>query len=175
MDKTDNYGSALIYYARAHQRQKIKDVLDLLISYSLVQSVAYPATSDLDPNLSALIHSPVISLEHLASLDQTAAELLHKYLSGYAALRRFYDLRDTPADTEKGKTPDLDSRKEAAGKCLLAVISSAADNINGGLFDPTRDSVVQVDGLLALLGEATVFINRKFSPKSPFSPRRSLP
>jgi hypothetical protein len=33
-------------------------------------------------------------------------------------------------------------------------IGSAADNIYGGLYDPDRDSAVQVDGLLALLGEA---------------------
>jgi hypothetical protein len=36
-----------------------------------------------------------------------------------------------------------------------------SENIYGGLYDPDRDSAVQVDGLLALLGEACAFVNRE--------------
>lgn len=50
---------------------------------------------------------------------------------------------------------------------LLAVIDSAADSIHGGLYDEQRGSVVQVDGLLALLGEALVFVDRSSPPKPP--------
>lgn len=50
------------------------------------------------------------------------------------------------------------ARRKAALSTLIAVINSAADNIHGGLYDPDRESAVPVDGLLALLGEASVFI-----------------
>ena len=53
------------------------------------------------------------------------------------------------------------ARKKAAAAALIAVVSSAADNIFGGLYDESRDAIVHVDGLLALLGEAMVFVNRK--------------
>lgn len=45
------------------------------------------------------------------------------------------------------------------------MINSAADNIHGGLYDEDRGSVVPVDGLLAMLGEALVFVDQ---------PRREL-
>ena len=49
------YGLALTFYARAHRPEKVKDVLDLLISYCLVQSQSYPPASELDPHLSTLL------------------------------------------------------------------------------------------------------------------------
>ena len=95
-------------------------------------------------------------------MDPKAAEMLHTYLTGYATLRKFYDLRDEEVNGEKDQNPRAKgkARKTAAATALLAVINSAADNIQGGLFDENRGSVVQVDGLLSLLGEALVFINR---------------
>ena len=88
------YGEALWYYALAHRTQKVKDVLDLLISLSLVQSTAYPAESELDDHLRRLISSPNNALTEMSRMDSEAAELLHKMLSGYATLRKFYELRD---------------------------------------------------------------------------------
>lgn len=163
-ETSDNYGTALIYYARAHRRRKVKDVLDLLVSLSLVQSVAFPPLASIDPNLHSLIFNPKASLEQLALVDQDAATLLHTSLTGYATLRRFYDLRDEEVNLEEGQTPRSGpiARKTAAANALLAVINSAADTIHGGLYDESRGSVVQVDGLLALLGEAMVFVNRTF-------------
>ena len=158
LEDSDNYGTALVYYARAHKKRKIKDVLDLLISFSLVQSVAYPASSALDKNLRSLVLSPRESLEYLALLDEDAAEILQSYLSGYATLRRFYEFRD--AEHNQANHSDEVSKKDLAIKSILAVVGSAADNIHGGLYDENRGPVVQVDGLLALLGEASVFINR---------------
>ena len=95
-------------------------------------------------------------------MDPKAAEMLHTYLTGYATLRKFYDLRDEEITHEEGQKPTVrpNARKTAAATALLAVISSAADNIQGGLYDESRASVVQVDGLLSLLGEALVFVNR---------------
>lgn len=140
--------------------------MDLLISYSLVHSRAYPATADLDANLHSLIKDPKACLTSIASIDEDAAAILQFYLSGYATLRRYYEIRDEALDLEEGQQPRFKplARRRAAAKALTAVVSSAADNIYGGLFDPTRDSAVQVDGLLALLGEALIFVNRKYDP-----------
>ena len=133
-------------------------MLDLLISLSLVQSTAYPADSELDDHLRRLISSPKNALTEMSRMDSEAAELLHKMLSGYATLRKFYDLRDGELGPSK-KQGSL-ARKQEATTALLAVISSSDDNIRGGLYDEGRGAVVSVDFLLALLGEAMVFVNQ---------------
>lgn len=154
------------YYALSHKPEKVKDVLDLLISYSLVQSMAFPPAAELDDHLRMVIESPQNTLVELSHMDMEAAELLHKMLSGYATLRRFYDLRDeeivptTGTKSRKGNTP----KKAEAVAALLAVITSSDDNIRGGLYDEERGAVVSVDFLLALLGEAMVFVNQPDSP-----------
>ena len=139
-------------------------MLDLLISLSLVQSLAFPILSDMDPNLHALIFSPEQSLEPLRKFDPRAAEMLHMSLTGYAALRRFYDLRDQESTLQDGEKPHQRplARKTAAVGALIVLINSAADNIQGGLYNKDSEAVVQVGGLLALLGEATVFVNRNY-------------
>lgn len=144
--------------------------MELLISFSLVQSCAYPAAADLDPQLESLLKEPKTCLSVIASVNEEAASILQFYLSGYATLRRFYEIRDEAVELEEGQRPRFKplARRRAAAKALAAVISSAADNIYGGLFDPDRDSAVQVDGLMALLGEALVFVNRESS--FPFPP-----
>ena len=172
-ESSDRYGTALIYYSRAHRPKKVKDVLDLLISLSLVQSHAFPPLSNIDQNLHALVSDPKKSLEQIADSDPQAAEMLHTYLTGYATLRRYYDLRDEEVNLKEGEKPTLRpiARKKAAADCLIAVINSAADNIHGGLYDESRGSVVQVDGLLALLGEALVFLDRKRPPTKNLNPQ----
>ena len=55
------------------------------------------------------------------------------------------------------------ARKRAAASALSVIIASAASSIRGGLYDPEIETVVQVDVLLPLLGEALVFVNRKSS------------
>lgn len=144
----------------------MKDVLDLLVSLSVVQSIAFPPLSSLDHNLKALISWPKESLDQLAELDEEAAAILHTYLTGYATLRNFYDLRDAEVHQKEDGTSSstIAARKKSAVAALLAVINSAADSIHGGLYDENRGSVVQVDGLLALLGEALVFVDRSFPP-----------
>ncbi|KAJ5225059.1 hypothetical protein N7468_006284 [Penicillium chermesinum] len=159
---SEKFGMALICYARSRNRRKVKSVIDLLISYSLVHSRAYPAAEDLDPELRSLLKEPKTCLSAIASVDEEAARILQFYLSGYATLRRFYETRDEALNLKEGELPRFKplARRRMAGKALAAVISSAADNIYGGLYDPSRDSAVQVDGLLALLGEALVFVNQ---------------
>lgn len=140
------------YFAIAHRPAKVREVMNLLISYSLIQSAAYPAEADLDDYLRRLLFERRSSLEQLARRDLVAAELLGRLLSGYATLRHFYNVRDDPST-------DIPAvrRRTAAAAALTAVIASADDNIRGGLYDGTRDAVLSEDFLLALLGEALVF------------------
>lgn len=121
-----------------------------------MQSTAYPAEPELDDHLRRLISSPRNALTEMSKMDGEAAELLHKMLSGYATLRKFYTLRDKRLDLSK--KPSVAQIQETAA-ALLAVISSSDDNITGGLYDEGRGAVVSVDFLLALLGEAMVFVN----------------
>ncbi|PWY77098.1 hypothetical protein BO70DRAFT_363644 [Aspergillus heteromorphus CBS 117.55] len=152
--KSQDYGLALLCYARAHNRRKVKSIVDLLISYSLVQSRAYPDSAALDQQLEVLIRDPNQCLSAISATDEEAAHILQYYFSGYATLRRYYETRDEAASLKPL------ARRRAAAQALVAVIGSAADSIYGGLYDPERDSVIQVDGLLTLLGEALPFIDQ---------------
>ncbi|KAJ9648222.1 hypothetical protein H2199_001075 [Coniosporium tulheliwenetii] len=161
-ETSDNYGTALLYYARAHKPQKFRNVLDLLTSLCLVQSMSYPPASDLDDRLKAFITSPEKTIVQLGRMDTEAASIIARYLSSYATIRRFYDLRDEELNLRPGQKPALRpiARKKAAAAALVAMITSANESIKGGLYDPSVDAVVQVDGLLTLLGEALPFVNR---------------
>ncbi|RKF58656.1 Nucleoporin NUP85 [Erysiphe neolycopersici] len=155
------YGEALYYYALAHNNTKFKNVLDLLISSSLAQSSAYPPEKDLDNHLSNLLTNPQLALTEIATMDFEAARLLQASLSGYATLRKFYELRDELLKSPTGKHKmNFKSRKIQASVALIAVITSSSDHIRGGLHDIEHDAVVHVDFLLALLGEAIVFVNQ---------------
>ncbi|KAI1380794.1 hypothetical protein F4677DRAFT_198627 [Hypoxylon crocopeplum] len=153
---TFRFGEALWYYALAHRPGKIRDVLNTLMSISLVESTTYPPESELDNTLKRLLKERAVTLEQFAKQDLEAAELLGKMLSGYATLRKFYELRDGDGKT----TGKSFLRRQQAATALTAVISSADDNIRGGLYDDTRDAVVSEDFLLALLGEASVFVSQ---------------
>ncbi|KAK0616103.1 hypothetical protein B0T17DRAFT_540228 [Bombardia bombarda] len=149
------YGEAMWYFALAHRPNMVREVMNLLISYSLIQSTAYPPSSDLDNRLHRLLADRNKTLGEFATQDIEAAELLGKMLSGYASLRQFYEIRDD-ADSLPNASP-MDRRRQAAA-ALVSVIASSDDNIRGGLFDQTRDGIVSEDFLLALLGEALVFV-----------------
>ncbi|TRX95299.1 hypothetical protein FHL15_003991 [Xylaria flabelliformis] len=153
---TFRFGEALWYYALAHRPGKVRDVLNTLMSISLVESTVYPPTSELDDTLLGLLLERTATLEAFAKQDLEAAELLAKMLSGYATLRQFYECRDG------GNKPHQKSllRRQRAAAALTAVIASADDNIRGGLYDDTRDAVVSEDFLLALLGEFSVFVGQ---------------
>ena len=136
----------------------MREVLNLLISYSLVESTVYPAEKDLDEELRSLLRKRTETLERRAKQDLEAAQLLGRMLSGYATLRKFYELRDQLKPGELTNKA-LVTKKQAVA-ALTAVISSSDDNIRGGLYDETRDAVVSEDFLLSLLGEASVLINQ---------------
>ncbi|KAL1612609.1 hypothetical protein SLS60_000838 [Paraconiothyrium brasiliense] len=159
---TQNYGDAILYYARARAGPKIQEVLRALVAHCLIKSIAYPPLKELDASLEKLITSPRKSLNELASLDTEAAKLLSNSLSGYATIRKFYDLRDEGVLLQDGEKPAHRpwARKRSAANALTVLISSAASSIRGGLYDPEVETVVQVDVLLPLLGEALVFVNQ---------------
>ncbi|KAI1809683.1 hypothetical protein GGS20DRAFT_265701 [Poronia punctata] len=154
--ETFRFGEALWYYALAHRPGKVRDVLNTLMSISLVESTVYPADGDLDDVLRSLLKERTTTLEGYAKQDLEAAELLGKMLSGYATLRQFYEYRD--GNGKPGQKSLL--RRQQAAAALTAVIASADDNIRGGLYDDTRDAVVSEDFLLALLGEMSVFVGQ---------------
>ncbi|KAI0912066.1 hypothetical protein F4823DRAFT_583137 [Ustulina deusta] len=153
---TFRFGEALRYYALAHRPGKVRDVLNTLMSISLVESTVYPPESELDDTLRGLLRERTATLEDFAKQDLEAAELLGKMLSGYATLRQFYEHRDR--DSKPHQKSLL--RRQQAAAALTAVIASADDNIRGGLYDDTRDAVVSEDFLLALLGEISVFVGQ---------------
>jgi hypothetical protein len=136
----------------------VRDVLSLLISYSLIQSMAFPPTDLLDDSLAQLLTERNATLEEFAKQDIEAAELLGRVFSGYATLRKFYAIRD-------GNGAESFRRRQAAEK-LMAVIEAADDGIRGGLFDPSRNSGVGEEFLGALLGEALVFVRDSASAGS---------
>ncbi|KAF2839349.1 hypothetical protein M501DRAFT_933353 [Patellaria atrata CBS 101060] len=159
---TKSYGSALYYFALAHRPHKIKETTDLLITLCLTHSTSFPPLSSLDTRLKSLIKHTPSSLTALADTDPTAAESLAKYLSGYATIREFYDLRDDTHTTSTSAPQPLTptQQKKKASHTLLTAILSAASSIRGGLYDPADLSVVPVDALPTLLGEALPFIDR---------------
>lgn len=80
--------------------------------------------------------------------------MVGRMLSGYATLRKFYEVRD--GEGSGGEA----SRKRRAAAALVAVVASSDDNIRGGLYDEGRDAVVSEDFLLALLGEAMPLVGQ---------------
>ncbi|KAM5432625.1 hypothetical protein McanMca71_007400 [Microsporum canis] len=158
---SENYGTALICYARAHCSRKIKNVIDLLTSFCLIQSRAYPAKGQLDDQLRSLLYDPSTALSAIASVDAEGAAMLQFYFSSYATLRSYYEIRDEEANSDSDNVPRHRplARKREAARALVAVIRSAADSIYGGLYDPDRQSAAQVDGLLVLLGEALALLD----------------
>lgn len=146
------------YFALAHRPNKVREVMNLLISYSLIQSTAYPPTNELDDHLHRLLTDRQQTLENFAKQDIEAAELLGKMLSGYASLRQFYEIRDSGDTNPLLSNVSPTNRRRQAAAALISVIASSDDNIRGGLYDASRDGIVSEDFLLALLGEATVFV-----------------
>ena len=144
--------------------------MDLLITMSLVQSAAYPPTAALDSQLNSLLNDRHATLKQLAYIDREAAELIASHLSGYATLRKFYELRDESDEDDATAKSGLRplARKREAAKAVVGLIESAADSIHGGLYNSEVQGVVQVDTLLALMGEALPLMDRKSKSLSHF-------
>jgi hypothetical protein len=159
---TNNYGLALLCYAKSHNRNKISKLTEMLVSYCLVQSRAYPIEDDLDDALRSLVETPKSAFADIIDDDPEAARLLQFYVVGYACVRRLYVLRDEEvlaSRRSRAVRPNLRARKRVAAKALVAAINSAADGIYGGLYDAERQTAISVDALLPLLAEATAFLS----------------
>lgn len=103
--------------------------------------------------------NPRDTISSLSRQDPEAAQLLYHAFTGYATLRSYYDLRDQNVTSEPGKLRSLSPTHQArAISALLAVVKSSAESISGGLYDEESDAVVSIDYLLALVGEAMVFV-----------------
>lgn len=164
-EDTATYGDALIYYARARSVQKLKSNLNHLTGLCLLHSTSNPPVGGTDAKLEALINKDRAALRNLADADMDAASLLSSHLSGYATLRQFYDLRDASSMSSL-------TRRRAAATALCAVISSAADCIPGGLFDPEAETAIPAEGLLNLFGECLPLLGsgeRIFTEKQVFA------
>jgi hypothetical protein len=123
--------------------------------------MAYPPPLELDDRMKAFISSPKQTFTSLASTDLEAAQHLSTWLSGYATLRRFYELRDDVHGKAAHKSAHrVLSRKKEAAEALLIAVTSANNPIRGGLFDPSTEVVIPVDSLLVLLGEALPLLNQ---------------
>ena len=148
-------------------------MINLFISLSLIGSAAFPPSNALDTNFSLLMSDPQQALAPLVQADQEAAAMLHHRLTGYATLRNFYKLRDETFDLKETQDHSLQTgeRTMKAFTALLAIINSAANKISGGLYDETTEAVVPLNGLIVLLGEAIIFVNREFI--STFVPQTS--
>lgn len=171
-ETSHSYGSAIYHYVRAGSSRKIKDLLDLLVSLSLVQSLAYPPEDELDEAMRSLVSTPKQTLAKLAVIDPAMRDTLLHYIAGYATIRKLYSFRD---HNPSGKSPTttlhpLARRKEALSS-IISLLQSASDPIHGGLFDSTIDSAVPVDTLLVLLAETLPFVNH---PKSLLSHAQTL-
>lgn len=164
MEDSEDYGTALICYSRAHSGHKIKNIIDLLVSFCLIQSRAYPPKSKLDDQLRMLLYDSSTSLAAVAEVDAEGAAMLQFHFSGYAALRSYYEIRDEELYLEKGQQSKRRplARKKAAAQSLVSVVQSAAYSIYGGLYDPEANSAIQVDGLLVVLGEVLSLVKSKF-------------
>lgn len=128
--------------------------------------MAYPPRSELDERMRGFISSPKQTFTSLAATDLDAAQHLSTWLSGYATVRKFYELRDAEVHSKSDETStqrDL-SRKKDAAEALLIAVASANHPIRGGLFDPSTEVVIPVDSLLVLLGEALPLLNSQSPP-----------
>jgi hypothetical protein len=144
----------------------MKELLHTLVTISVVQSRAYPPKNELDQTLQQLLTSPQSAISQLNTSDVEAGWYLSTYLSGYATVRKFYELRDEDILLKEDEGPtDPKDRKLQGASALVAVIISAADSIRGGLLDPSVNVIIPVDTLFALLGESLAFLNRKSNPR----------
>jgi hypothetical protein len=128
--------------------------------------MAYPPQSELDERMRAFISSPKQTFTNLASTDLEAAQHLSTWLSGYATLRKFYELRDEDVHGKAAhhSAHRVLSRKKEAAEALLIAVTSANNPIRGGLYDPSTEVVIPVDSLLVLLGEALPLLKETSPP-----------
>ncbi|KAF8460938.1 hypothetical protein BDZ91DRAFT_798449 [Kalaharituber pfeilii] len=140
-------GPALLYFSRAGNRQKIHAILTRLLAQSLMLSTAYPPWDKLDPTFRSLLSHPGAGIATDESLGFGGEEEILRFeLSGYAAVRGFYEARDH-------------GDKSRAARALVALIRSAGEMVDGGQgVDGGWPSAVEWWVAGVLIGEVLVFL-----------------
>ncbi|CUS15115.1 unnamed protein product [Tuber aestivum] len=133
---TTSYGDSLHFFALANDRFSLHNILTKLTTSSLLHSTPSPAPPSLDPVLSDLLKTPT----------SITSPILRFELSGYATLRNFYESRDSGDHSR-------------AVKALVAVLKSAGEKLDGGVYDADWDSAVEEWMIAVLLGELMPYIN----------------
>ncbi|RPA94315.1 hypothetical protein L873DRAFT_1701945 [Choiromyces venosus 120613-1] len=133
---TTSYGDSLYFFALANDRFSLHNILTKLTTSSLLYSTPSPAAPSLDPVLSNLLKTPT----------SITSPILRFELSGYATLRNFYESRDNGDHAR-------------AVKALVAVLKSAGEKLDGGVYDSDWDSAVEEWMIGVLLGELMPYIN----------------
>lgn len=132
-------GSSLLYYSRAGNKAKIHFILTRLCSQSLLLSSAYPPEDKLDPTFRELLECPTADED----------DILRFELSGYAALRMFYNARDR-------------GENDVAARALIALIRSAGEMVDGGRgIDEEWESPVEWWMSGVFFGEVLCFLNQE--------------
>jgi hypothetical protein len=166
-------------YARSRRVQKLKDLAQSLITFSIIQSSPYPSASEMDEPFKELTKSPQHAVDFaIANGDaESAYHFVHAFV-GYCALRKFYDLRDGEDGAEaanenemhRGSWPEREQIKEASterakemGNMLVELLRSVADDVIDGEVAADAVRLVPVEVLSALLGELYGFMKRKSS------------
>lgn len=121
------YGEILHYLSAAplHEdaRTEMHVLINSLIHKSLEKAAAYPDDESLDNTLADMLTSP----------DSVSSEILRFEISGYAALRQYFATNSIPA--------------------LIAVLRSAGESIDGGVWDTEWNAAVDVHQVPGLLRE----------------------
>ncbi|KAL7269680.1 hypothetical protein RUND412_007641 [Rhizina undulata] len=134
-----SHGDTLTFYALSStHRPSIHHILTTLLTRTLLQSSPYPPTASLDPTLKTLLASP----------ESCPTDALRFELSGYAAIRAFYESRAKGDDA-------------TAVHALVAAIRSAGEKFDGGVWDSEWESAIESWMVLTLLGELLPFLNGK--------------
>ncbi|KAI9710029.1 MAG: hypothetical protein M1828_002332 [Chrysothrix sp. TS-e1954] len=147
------YGLALIYYARANNPAKMRDLLDILTITSLTLSTAHPPPNDTDIYLDSLLSGPKSLERSLSGVSTSSSLALKSHIAGYATVRRFFSLRNPCTD----QTAMVQKRQ--AADPLFTLIQSSSDALHGGLYDPSLRTAVPVACLLVLLAETLPFFD----------------
>lgn len=149
----NDYCSALLYYSHANAWAKSNSIIhDLTIRCLRTSSgeALGASLTRLDELRTLKTNNNNTALSKFLNSDELD---LSTRLAGTATLSAFYSLRDS-------QPKSLTAQRTMATK-LLPLITSAADSIQGGLFDPTVHSLIPVDCLLLLLGETLPLLNER--------------
>ncbi|GAB7366394.1 hypothetical protein MBLNU230_g8191t1 [Neophaeotheca triangularis] len=150
----EDYCSAMLYYSYANAWAKLDQITNTLTFRCITESSGTALGASLSRLESMRTLNTADNQHALLSQFQDGTQNLSTRLAGCAMLKEFYELRDSASANQQNL-----QTLGAMGEKLMILLSSAADSIHGGLFDPAVRSLIPVDCLLALLGETLPLLN----------------